>query len=117
MKNVSTFKIIGRVVSDVTIAERYTRLTTCANYNYKDAQTGEWKQDPHFNQVTAFAERVREAASKLQKGDLVEITGRMKQSSYMKNGQRVFTTDFIAWDVQFIAKPNGTSAKREEVAA
>ena len=114
MKNVSTFEIIGRV-SKIQTGERFTRITTCSNYNYKDAQSGEWKQDPHWNQVTAFTERAREAAAKLEKGDLVKITGRMKQSSYMKNGERVFTTDFVAWSVEFVAKPNGAANRNEEL--
>ena len=112
MKNVSTFEIIGRV-SKVQIESAYVRITTCSNYNYKDAQSGEWKQDPHWNQTTAFAERAREAAAKLEKGDLVKITGRMKQSSYMKNGERVFTTDFVAWSVEFVSKPNSNAARED----
>ena len=112
MKNRSTFEIIGRV-SKVQIADGYVRVTTCANYNYKDASTGEWKQDPHWNQTTAFAPRARENASKLEKGDLVRIEGRFKQSSYTKNGERVFTTDFVAWDVQFISKPNSNAARED----
>ena len=113
MKNVSTFEIIGRV-SKIQIGERFTRITTCSNYNYKDTQSGEWKQDPHWNQTTAFADRAREAASKLEKGDLVKITGRMKQSRYTKNGETVFTTDFVAWSVEFVAKPNGAANRNEE---
>ena len=112
MKNVSTFEIIGRV-SKIQIGERFTRITTCSNYNYKDAQSGEWKQDPHWNQTTAFAPRARENAAKLEKGDLVRIEGRFKQSSYTKNGERVFTTDFVAWDVQFISKPNSNAARED----
>ena len=117
MKNVATFEIIGNV-SRIDIAEKVTRITTCSNYNYKDAQSGEWKTDEHWNQTAAFAPRAREAAAKLEKGDLVKITGRMKQSSYMKDGQRVYTVDLIAWSVEFIAKPSAASrTEREKEAA
>ena len=105
MKNEATFTIIGRV-SKTHIADKYVRITTCSNYNYKDTETGEWKQDAYWNQTTAFADRAREKAASLEKGDLVKITGRFRQSRYQKNGETVFTTDFIAGSVEFISKPN-----------
>ena len=112
MKNEATFTIIGRV-SKVQIADRYVRITTCSNRNYKDAQSGEWKQDPYWNQVTAFADRDRERAAKLEKGDLVRITGSFRQSRYTKNGETVFTTDFITSSVEFISKPNSNAARED----
>lgn len=110
MKNVSTFEIIGRI-SRIDTYEKVTRITTASNYNYKDGQSGEWEQDTHWNQSVVFNQRPREAAEKLQKGDLVKITGRMRQTSYEKDGNRIFSTDLIAYAVEFIARP---SAKEQE---
>ena len=86
MKNVATFEIIGRI-SRNDAYDKVTRITTCSNYNYKDAQSGEWKQDPHWNQVVVFNQRPREAAAKLEKGDLVKITGRISPVQ-LREGRR-----------------------------
>ena len=112
MKNVATFEIIGRI-SRIDAYEKVTRITTASNYNYKDGQSGEWKQDTHWNQSVAFNQRPREAAEKLQKGDLVKITGRMRQSSFEKDGQRVFSTDLIAYTIEFVARANRQTAEKE----
>ena len=114
MKNVATFEIIGRV-SRIDTYEKVTRITTASNYNYKDAKSGEWKQDTHWNQVVAFNQRPREAADKLQKGDLIKITGRMRQTSYEKDGNRVFSTDLIAYQVEFVAR-RSTETLQDEAA-
>ena len=116
MKNVATFEIIGRV-SRNDAYDKVTRITTCSNYNYKDAQSGEWKQDPHWNQVVVFNQRPREAAAKLKKGDLVKITGRIRQSSYEKDGERVFSQDLIAWSVELVSKPKRAGSEEREAQA
>ena len=112
MKNVATFEIIGRI-SRIDAYEKVTRITTASNYNYKDGKSGEWKQDTHWNQSVAFNQRPREAAEKLQKGDLVKITGRMRQSSFEKDGSRVFSTDLIAYTIEFVARANGQTTEKE----
>ncbi len=113
MKNVATFEIIGRVAR-IDAFDKLTRITTASNYNYKDGKTGEWREDTHWNQTVAFNQRPREAAADLRKGDLVKITGRIRQSSYEKDGRRVYATDLIATSVELASRRK--EAKADEAA-
>ena len=112
IKNAANFEIIGNV-SETRISEKFAKITTCSNVPYKDG--GEWKSDPHWNQTTVFSDKLREIARDLKKGDLVKIKGRMKNGSYMKNGQRVFTVDLIAYNVELVSRKNPKTL-HEEVA-
>ncbi len=103
MKNVATFEIIGRVAR-IDAYEKVTRITTASNYNYKDGESGEWRQDTYWNQSVTFNQRPREVAAELQKGDLVKLTGRLRQSSYEKDGQRIYATDLIASSVELVSR-------------
>lgn len=110
LKHASEFKIVGKV-HETTIGAKFAKITTRSGLPAKDG--GEWKYDPHWNQTTVFSEKLRVLAAHLQKGDIVQIKGRMKQSSYMKNGQRVFTHDFIAYSVEVLAESKPQSQELE----
>src|SRR3546814_5621667 len=55
----------------------------------------EWKTDTHWNRVT-FSRQLAERAADLGKGDLVHITGRVRQNSYESNGETRYSVDLIA---------------------
>lgn len=113
MKNVAIFEIIGRVAR-IDAFDKLTRITTASNYNIKDDKTDEWREDTHWNQTVAFNQHPREAAADLRKGDLVKITGRIRQSSYEKDGRRVYATDLIATSVKLASRRR--EAKEDEAA-
>jgi len=86
MQNIAEFRIIGRVGS-VDTTDKVTHVSVAANYNRKDGD--EWKTDTHWN-------RLAERAADLGKGDLVHITGRVRQNSYESNGETRYSVDLIA---------------------
>ncbi len=116
MNAIATFEIIGRVASIQTF-EKLTRITTASNYRVKDDK-GEWTDDTHWNQVVIFSEKRRAyIAEKIGKGDLVRVTGRLRQSRYIKDGETIFTTDLVALDFGLLAKPGAAATEPQEEAA
>lgn len=104
-QNISEFRIIGRV-SKIDSRQKVSYVDVGANYNRK--QGDDWVQDTHWNQVTCFG-RSKEAADKANKGDLVHITGRVRQQSYENNdGERRFTSDLIADSFSILASKGST---------
>src|SRR3954447_16685920 len=92
MKNVAEFTIIGRVGARKTLGKAM-RVTIASNYRLKD-ERGEWREDTHWNEVTVFSPTTRAyIAEHIAKGDLVHVRGRLRQSSYERNGSRVYTVD------------------------
>lgn len=92
MQNIAEFRIIGRV-GDINEGENVTHVSVAANYNRK--VDGEWKTETYWNRVTCF-KNTRERANDANKGDLVHITGRVRQSQYENDGETRYSVDLIA---------------------
>ncbi|RKF23442.1 single-stranded DNA-binding protein [Altericroceibacterium spongiae] len=103
MQNIAEFHIIGRI-GRIDATKEVTHLSVAANYNRRDGN--EWRTDPHWNRVTLFG-KLRERLAKAATGDLVRITGRVRQSSYEAEGETRYAVDMIADGFATLAKANG----------
>jgi single-stranded DNA-binding protein len=109
MRNVAKFEIRGQVVRSNQVGKAL-RVTIAANYPVKDGT--EWKDDPHYNTVTIFNERTQNyIADHVATGDLVQAEGRVRQSSFEKNGEMVYTVDLICDDFSRLSR---VSSSRDE---
>jgi single-stranded DNA-binding protein len=109
MRNVAKFEIRGQVVRTARVGMAL-KVTTAANYRLKDGD--EWKDDPHYNTVTIFNERTQKyIADNVGTGDLVQAEGRIRQGSFEKNGETVYTVDLICDDFSLLSR---ASSHREE---
>lgn len=100
MQNIAEFRIIGRV-SKINEYNKVTKVSVAANYNRQE--NGEWTTDTHWNEVTVLG-RLIERASKAEKGDLVHITGRVRQNSYDHADGKRYTVELIADGFAVLAK-------------
>ncbi len=105
MQNIAEFRIIGRI-GKVEAKEKVTYLSVASNYNRKDGD--EWKTDAHWNNVTLFDKLAKRLTA--SKGDLVHITGRVRQNSYEANGTTHYGVDLIAEGIAILARKDGTPA-------
>lgn len=103
MQNIAEFHIIGRI-GKIDRAKDVTHLSVAANYNRRDGD--EWKTDTHWNRVTVFG-KLRDRLAKADTGDLIRVTGRVRQSSYEAEGQTRYTVDLLADGFAVLAKMNG----------
>jgi single-stranded DNA-binding protein len=91
----ATFSIIGNV-GQIRQAGSTTKVSICANYSRKDNR-GNWADDPHWNTVTVFHEPTQKFIREyVRKGDMVRVTGVMREGRYDKDGETVFTHDLIS---------------------
>ena len=102
MQNIAEFRIIGRI-GKVEVKEKVTYLSVASNYNHKDGD--EWKTDTHWNSVTLFEKLAKRLTA--AKGDLVHITGRVRQNSYEASGSTRYGVDLIADGVSVLTKKDG----------
>jgi single-stranded DNA-binding protein len=104
MKSIAEFQLIGRV-GVVKKVGSTTHVTIASNYSYKD-EGGEWRDDPHWNEIVVFsATTTRYIEKYIGKGDLVHARGRVRQNSYERDdGERVFTVDLIGNDFSRLAQ-------------
>jgi single-strand DNA-binding protein len=104
MQNIAEFHIIGRI-GKIDTAKDVTHISVAANYNRREGD--ERKTDPHWNRVTLFG-KLRDRFTKAEKGDLVRITGRVRQTSYEADGAARYGVDMIADGFAVLAKVSGT---------
>lgn len=109
MQNIAEFHIIGRI-GKIDAAKDVSHISVAANYNRRDGD--EWKTDTHWNRVTLFG-KLRDRLAKADTGDLVRITGRVRQSSYEAEGQTRYTVDLLADGLAVLAKANGKPLDQE----
>lgn len=102
-RNIAEFRIIGQIGSKDE-KERVSFVNVASNYNRE--VDGEWQEDTHWNRITCFG-KCAEYAQNAGKGDLVHITGRVRQSSYEREGQTVHGTDLIADSFSVLSRSNG----------
>ncbi|CAN2536494.1 MULTISPECIES: single-stranded DNA-binding protein [unclassified Methylosinus] len=104
MKNIAEFQLIGRVGAVKKVGST-THVTIASNYSYKD-EGGEWRDDPHWNEVVVFSTVTTRYIEKyIGKGDLVHARGRVRQNNYERDdGERVFTVDLICNDFSRLAQ-------------
>ena len=111
MRNIAEFTLIGRV-GTIKQVGKTVRVSVCANYPFKDDK-GQWKDDAHWNEVTIFTKAIQSYVSEhVSKGDLVHVRGRLRQSSFERDGQRVYTVDLIAHELGGGAKPGAPAGEK-----
>ena len=103
MQNIAEFHIIGRI-GKIDAAKDVTHISVAANYNRHDGD--EWKTDPHWNRVTLFG-KLRDRLAKAATGDLVRITGRVRQTSYEAEGATRYGVNMITDGFAILAKASG----------
>ena len=96
--------LIGRVTRDPEL--RYTasnipsvRFTLAVNRPFEN-QNGEREAD--FINIVVWRKQAENVKKYVTKGSLIAVEGRIQTGSYEKDGQRVYTTDVVADNVQFL---------------
>jgi single-strand DNA-binding protein len=109
MQNIAEFRIIGRI-GKIEVKEKVTYVSVASNYNRKDGD--DWKTDTSWNSVTLFEKLARRLNA--SKGDLVHITGRVRQNNYEAGGTTHYGVDLIADGIAILAKKDGGPADDEK---
>jgi len=109
--------LVGRLTKDPEL--RYTQSgIAVANFtiavNRRFAREGEQSAD--FIPVIVWQKAAENVAKYLSKGSQVAVEGRIQTSSYdNKDGQRVFRTEIVADQVEFIgSKGGGTGGSKND---
>jgi single-strand DNA-binding protein len=75
-----------------------TKFSVATNRRWKDQQSGEWKEETNWTNVTLW--RAENYAQYLTRGKQVYVEGRLQTRSYDdKDGKKVYATDVVAEDV------------------
>jgi single-strand DNA-binding protein len=83
-----------------------TTFSVATSRRWKDQQTGEWKEETDWSNVTLW--RSENLANYLTKGKQVYVEGRLRTHSYDdKDGQKKWVTEVVADDVILLGGRGG----------
>ena len=77
------------------------------NERRKNGQTGEWEDYPNFVDCTLFGKRAEALEQYLSKGAKVAIDGRLRYSSWEKDGQRRSKLGVIVDEMELMSRCDG----------
>lgn len=102
-QNIAEFRIIGRI-GRITKREKVNYVNVAANYNRRDGD--EWKQDTLWNSVVCFSNVTSQLAT-AEIGDLVHITGRVRENQHGEDNDIAYRTELIADTFSVLARGTG----------
>lgn len=74
------------------------------NDRAKNPQTGEWEDRPNFVDCTMFGTRAEAVSRYLSKGSKVAIEGKLRYSSWERDGQRRSKLEVIVDEIEFMSR-------------
>lgn len=92
-------------------------FTLAVNDRRKNPQTGEWEDQPNFIDCTVFGNRGVSLANLIFKGTKLAISGRLKWSSWEKDGVKRSKVEVIADEVELMQRPANQAASQAPQAA
>ena len=79
------------------------------NDRRRNTQTGEWEDYPNFVDCTMFGTRAEAVSRFLAKGNKVAIEGKLRYSSWEKDGQRRSKLEVIVDEIEFMSQRQGAA--------
>ncbi|MDY4523084.1 MAG: single-stranded DNA-binding protein [Atopobium sp.] len=76
------------------------------NERRKNSRTGEWEDVPNFFDCTMFGTRAEAISRFIAKGTKAAIEGRLRYSSWERDGQRRSKVDVIVDEIEFLSRQN-----------
>jgi single-strand DNA-binding protein len=82
------------------------RLRVATNERYQDRQ-GDWQERTDWHTVSIWGKRAETLAAVLDKGDRVMVEGRIRTTSYEKNGATHYFTEVKAREIHLAGRGRG----------
>lgn len=87
------------------------------NDRRRNAQTGEWEDYPNFVDCTMFGNRAEAVSRFLAKGMKVAIEGKLRYSSWEKDGQKRSKLEVIVDEIEVMVRREQSAAPVDDLAA
>lgn len=85
-------------------------FSLAVNDKRKNAQTGEWEDQPNFVDCTVFGNRATGLAPYLVKGTKVALDGKLRWSQWERDGQKRSKLEVIVTDIDLCSQKSDASA-------
>jgi single-strand DNA-binding protein len=107
--------ISGNLGADPELRSGVLKLRVATSERMKKGE--EWVDHTEWHSATLFGKRAEALMGILAKGDKVTIQGKIRTSSYEKNGEKRYSTEIIVDDIEIATKggaSTGGGARRDD---
>ncbi len=113
--NINRVSITGNLTRDPELrvtagGTQVLSFGVAVNDRRRNPQTGEWEDYPNFVDCTMFGTRAEAVSRFLAKGNKVAIEGKLRYSSWEKDGQRRSKLEVIVDEIEFMSQRQGGAA-------
>lgn len=112
MAGVNKAIIVGYLGADPELKEtsggnKVCRLSVATTRVWNNKQTNEKVEDTEWHRVSVWGKQAEACDKYLSKGRMVYVEGRLRTSSYEKDGQQHYSTEIVGEVVQFLGGGKG----------
>ena len=86
------------------------------NDRRRNPSTGEWEDSPNFVDCIVFGKRASALYGYLHKGTKVAIEGKLRYSSWEREGQRRSKLEIVVDEIEFLSQPQGEAQQTPQPA-
>lgn len=119
MTDINSIVLVGRLTSEPKLESVGTSskctFSIANNRSYKKGE--EWKNEASFFEVVTWGTFADRISSKLVKGELIVISGRLQQDRWEKDGQKQSRIYIIADSIEPCTSTKGETTKPQETIA
>ena len=108
---VNSVNLVGNLTRDVELRRTQSGLAVMSmgiavNNRRKNSQTGQWEDEPCFVDLAMFGERAEKISGYLAKGDKVAVSGKLRYSTWERDGQKRSKLEVVVDDIEFMSRKN-----------
>lgn len=112
MAGVNKVIIVGNLGADPELktlesGASVCRLSVATTRVWNNKTTNEKQQETEWHRITVWGKQAEHCEKYLAKGRQVYVEGRLRTSSYEKEGQKHYSTEIVADQVQFLGGRDG----------
>ena len=106
-KGVNKVIIVGNLGNDpetrhLPNGDSVTNISVATSESWKDKNTGQQNEKTEWHRVVFFKRLAEIAGEYLKKGSKVYIEGQLRTSNYEKEGQKHYSTEIVAREMQML---------------
>ncbi|MHA6886962.1 single-stranded DNA-binding protein [Ralstonia pseudosolanacearum] len=112
MASVNKVIIVGNLGADpetryMPSGDAVTNIRVATTDRYKDKASGEMREATEWHRIAFFGRLAEIAGEYLKKGSQVYIEGRLKTRQWEKDGQKQYSTEIVAEQMQMLGSRQG----------
>lgn len=120
--SINEVRLLGNLARDPEIrtnqqGKKFASIAVATNKNWKDRETGEWKQKSQFHQIVVFNDHLANKLEQCRKGARLMVMGELRNRKWQdQNGNDRFsvevTIDAYEGDIVFLDAKEGDGQNR-----